>query len=56
MAIPASELPKSESEWQVKLTPEQFKVLRLKGTERAGTVRYFLLQVHALESVLFINK
>jgi hypothetical protein len=27
----------SEQEWQVKLTPAQFKVLREKGTERAGT-------------------
>lgn len=30
-------LPKTEAEWQDKLTPEQFRVLRKHGTERAGT-------------------
>jgi peptide-methionine (R)-S-oxide reductase len=30
-------LPKTEEEWRLKLTPEQFKVLRQKGTERPGT-------------------
>ncbi|KAL6073562.1 Peptide methionine sulfoxide reductase B2, chloroplastic [Balamuthia mandrillaris] len=30
----------SEEEWRVKLTPEQFRVLRQKGTERAGTGQY----------------
>jgi peptide-methionine (R)-S-oxide reductase len=28
---------KSDSEWQRELTPEQFRVLREHGTERAGT-------------------
>jgi peptide-methionine (R)-S-oxide reductase len=28
---------KTESEWREELTPEQFKVLRQHGTERAGT-------------------
>jgi peptide-methionine (R)-S-oxide reductase len=28
---------KSEEEWQRELTPEQFRVLREHGTERAGT-------------------
>jgi peptide-methionine (R)-S-oxide reductase len=28
---------KSEQEWRTTLTPEQFRVLREHGTERAGT-------------------
>ncbi|MEO0686744.1 MAG: peptide-methionine (R)-S-oxide reductase, partial [Cyanobacteria bacterium J06649_11] len=28
---------KSEEEWKLVLTPEQFQVLRKHGTERAGT-------------------
>lgn len=31
---------KSESEWQAILSPEQFRVLRLKGTEPPGTGEY----------------
>ena len=31
------EIQKSEREWQEVLTPEQFRVLRKHGTERAGT-------------------
>lgn len=31
------EIQKSEQEWKDVLTPEQFKVLRKHGTERAGT-------------------
>lgn len=27
----------TEQEWQVKLTPQQFHMLREKGTERPGT-------------------
>jgi methionine-R-sulfoxide reductase len=30
----------SEQEWKAKLTPVQYQVLRLKGTERAGTGEY----------------
>jgi peptide-methionine (R)-S-oxide reductase len=30
-------MPKTEDEWKKKLTPEQFEVLRKKGTERAFT-------------------
>jgi peptide-methionine (R)-S-oxide reductase len=31
------EVTKTEAEWQETLTPEQFRVLRKHGTERAGT-------------------
>jgi len=31
------EIVKSEAEWRQSLTPEQFRVLRQHGTERAGT-------------------
>ena len=31
------EIQKTEQEWQEALTPEQYRVLRKHGTERAGT-------------------
>lgn len=31
------EITKTDAEWQQDLTPEQFRVLRKHGTERAGT-------------------
>jgi peptide-methionine (R)-S-oxide reductase len=32
-----SEIAKTEDDWKESLTPEQFRVLRQHGTERAGT-------------------
>jgi peptide-methionine (R)-S-oxide reductase len=34
---PTFEITKSDAEWQRLLTPEQYRVLREHGTERAGT-------------------
>jgi peptide-methionine (R)-S-oxide reductase len=37
----ANRVEKSDSEWRERLTPEQYDVLRRKGTERAFTGQYW---------------
>jgi peptide-methionine (R)-S-oxide reductase len=36
----SKKLPQSETEWQACLTPEQFRIMRQQGTERAFTGKY----------------
>ncbi|KKW32732.1 MAG: Peptide methionine sulfoxide reductase MsrB [Candidatus Uhrbacteria bacterium GW2011_GWA2_53_10] len=36
-----AEIPKSENEWKKKLTPEQYKILRMKETEPAFSGEYY---------------
>ncbi len=42
----AAALPLSEAEWQARLTPQEYDVLRNKGTERAFTGAYNDTKAH----------
>lgn len=57
-----SNLPKTDAEWKAQLTPEQYHILREKGTERAFTGEYWnnheigVYKCAACGSVLFTSE
>jgi peptide-methionine (R)-S-oxide reductase len=52
----AEKIQKSEAEWRASLTDEQYRVARLKGTERAFTGAYWNSKDDGLYEVRLWNR
>ncbi|MDD2539437.1 MAG: peptide-methionine (R)-S-oxide reductase MsrB [Desulfuromonadaceae bacterium] len=46
--IMSEKVVRTEAEWKKQLTPEQFHILRQKGTEQAGTGKYAYSHEHGI--------